>query len=74
MKDSQKIGENFIEFLIKEFNLYDKRSELKDFCENLSSKGLEKPLLPKINAYSTKKRIIDFIVNNSKLPAKFSLN
>ena len=64
MKDSQKIGEDFLEFLCKEFNLYDKMSEVKDFCENLNSKGLEKPLLPKINAYTTKKRIIDFIVNN----------
>ena len=41
-----------------------------EFCEKFSPKqaSIEWPILPEIKANQTKKRIIEFILNNEQMP------
>lgn len=60
-EDAQTIEDEFIDHLCKQFNLLERRSDLVEFCNKLSPK---QPVLPKIQTYQTKMKIIDLIVNN----------
>ena len=72
---NKNLEDDFEEFLIQTFKLDGKRSELLEFCDKYCQKTPSRKLqiLPKITAYLTKKKIIDFIVKDEKTPTLFML-
>ena len=64
-EEHQTVDDEFIDHQCKQFNLMGRRSELLKFCNKFSPRW---PVLTKIQTYQTKKKIIDFIVNNEKAP------
>jgi hypothetical protein len=67
-EDFKTIENEIVDYLCNKYNLADKKSELLKYIEQLNPHIKKLPTLPMIKAYLTKKRIIDYIVNDEKKP------